>query len=68
MFYIIATLEKRTYISIYTNSINNIVNNRYENDIDKRKNIFRGRKVGVVDILQNQEKNNNIDSVYFREA
>lgn len=68
MFYIIATLEKRTYISIYTNSINNIVNNRYENDIDKRKNIFRGRKVGVVDILQNHEKNNNIDSVYFREA
>lgn len=56
MFYIIATLEKRTYISIYTNSINNIVNNRYENDIDKRKNIFRGRKVGVVDILQNHEK------------
>lgn len=47
MFYIIATLEKRTYISIYTNSINNIVNNRYENDIDKRKNIFRGRKVGA---------------------
>lgn len=56
MFYIIATLEKRTYISIYTNSINNIVNNRYENDIDKGKNIFRGRKVGVVDILQNHEK------------
>lgn len=68
MFYIIATFEKRTYISIYTNSINNIVNNRYENDIDKRKNIFRGRKVGVVDILQNHEKNNNIDSVYFQEA
>lgn len=56
MFYIIATFEKRTYISIYTNSINNIVNNRYENDIDKRKNIFGGRKVGVVDILQNHEK------------
>lgn len=56
MFYIIATFEKRTYIAIYTNSINNIVNNRYENDIDKRKNIFRGRKVVVVDILQNHVK------------
>lgn len=47
MFYIIATFEKRTYISIYTNSINNIVKNRYENDIDKKeKHIWREKGGG----------------------
>lgn len=46
MFYIIATLEKRTYISVYTNSINNIVKNRYENDIDKKEKHFSREKGG----------------------
>lgn len=68
MFYIIATFEKRTYISIYINSINNIVNNRYENDIDSRVNIFRGRKVGWWTYFKTKKKIHNIDSVYFRDA
>lgn len=46
MFYIIVIFEKRIYIFIYINSINNIVNNWYENDIDSRVNMFWGRKVG----------------------
>lgn len=46
MFYIIATFEKRTYISVYTNSINNIVKNRYENDIDKKEKHISREKGG----------------------